>query len=113
MGRLRYMLFQFSQLLPKKQRYPIFVLCSFLGWLIFMNFMIDLTSSAYLISIRQGFLELFKVLQEERLLVYAIVVVAGALLLIGKKNYRTIKSFICLLYVVVILLGILPFLIGG
>lgn len=113
MGRLRFVLFKISRLLPKKQRKPIILICSILGLFAFFNILTSMTHSPYLVSIQQTIHDAQHTLQYQKQLgIYAILIIT-LIGLCSYKYYSSIQTFISLLYVIILILAFLPFLLGG
>ena len=66
MGRIRFLLYKISQLLPKGQRRPVILISSILGLFIFFQFMTRISDSYLLLSVQRVFRDTWKALQDEQ-----------------------------------------------
>ena len=113
MGRIRYVLFRISKLLPKQHRRPIILLSSILGLLIFFNVLLSLTASPYLQVIKSGVLDLFAPVNDTR---QAVILVLLFFLVIGWSSwryYKYLQTVISIGYVILLVLSVLPFVLGA
>lgn len=108
MGRIRYVLFRISRLLPKQHRRPIILISSFLGLLIFFNVLLSLSHSPYLLYVQRGAADLIDQLQEQILLL--IVFVCLLLGWTSWKYYKFMQAAISFGYIVLLILAVLPLL---
>ena len=85
MGRIRFLLYKISQLLPKGQRRPVILISSILGLFIFFQFMTRISDSYLLLSVQQVFRDTWKALQDEQVGGLTIVFICAIL---GYGGYR-------------------------
>ena len=102
MGRIRYVLFRISKLLPKQHRRPII-----------FNVLLSLTASPYLQVITLGVLDLFAPVNDTR---QAVILVLLFFLVIGWSSwryYKYLQTVISIGYVILLVLAVLPFVLGA
>ncbi len=112
MGRIRYILFHVSKMLPKQHRRPIILISSLLGLIVFYNVLYSLTRSSYLMILKSGFLELISPLNDTRQIVIVILLFFLVLGWSSWKYYKYIQTAINMGYVILLILAILPYCIG-
>ena len=79
MGRIRFLLYKISQLLPKGQRRPVILISSILGLFVFFQFMTRISDSYLLLSVQQVFRDTWKGLQAEQVRGLTIVFICAIL----------------------------------
>ena len=62
MGRIKYFVYSISKIFPYNHRKPFIVISSILGMLIFMDFMINVSGSIYLITFKKEINEFISLL---------------------------------------------------
>ena len=87
MGRIRFLLYKISQLLPKGQRRPVILISSILG-----------------------FRDTWKALQDEQVGGLTIVFICAILGYGGYRYYGKIQTAITICYAIIFILAILPFI---
>lgn len=110
MGRIRFLLYKISQLLPKGQRRPVILISSILGLFIFFQFMTRISDSYLLLSVQQVFRDTWKALQAEQVGGLTIVFICAILGYGGYRYYGRIQTAITVCYAIIFLLAILPFI---
>ncbi len=108
MGRLRYMLYQLARVLPKGYRKPVYLIASILGLLIFMNFMINITHSIYLIEIHSAIISLFRAYLSNGGFPFALLFVCLLLYWLSRRYYKELKVAISFGYLMIFILAFLP-----
>lgn len=108
MGRIRFLLYKISQLLPKGQRRPVILISSILGLFVFFQFMTRISDSYLLLSVQQVFRDTWKGLQAEQVGGLTIVFICAILGYGGYRYYGRIQTAITVCYAIIFLLVILP-----
>ena len=112
MGRLRYMLYQLARVLPKGYRKPVYVVTSVLGVMIFINFMIGVTHSPYLIEVQSAINTLLDIYMNNGGMPLFILLVCLVLYWCSVKHYKELKAAISFCYLMIFVLSFLPMLLG-
>ena len=110
MGRIRFLLYKISQLLPKGQRRPVILISSILGLFIFFQFMTRISDSYLLLSVQRVFRDTWKALQDEQVGGLTIVFICAILGYGGYRYYGRIQTAITVCYAIIFILAILPFI---
>ena len=110
MGRIRILLYKLSQLLPKGQRRPVILISSILGLFVFFQFMTRISDSYLLHAQQQVFRDTWKGLQDEQVGGLTIVFICAILGYGGYRYYGKIQTAISICYLIIFILGILPFI---
>ena len=106
MGRIKYFVYSVSKIFPYKHRKPFIIISGILGMLIFMDFMIQVSGSVYLISLKTEINELMS-------MPVFILFVCISLGYVGMKYYKSLKMSISIGYLIILILAILPMLLGA
>ena len=81
--------------------------------LIFMDFMIQVSGSVYLISLKTEINELMSMLLKNDTMPVFILFVCISLGYVGMKYYKSLKMSISIGYLIILILAILPMLLGA
>lgn len=112
MGQIKYFIYSISKIFPYKYRKPFFIMTGILGMLIFMDFMIKISGSVYLIALKKEINAVMSLLIENDTLPLFIIFICALTAYIGNKYYSNLKMAISIGYLVILILSILPMLIG-
>ncbi len=113
MGRIKYFVYSVSKIFPYKHRKPFIIISGILGMLIFMDFMIQVSGSVYLISLKIEINELMSMLLKNDTMPVFILFVCISLGYLGMKYYKSLKMSISIGYLIILILAILPMLLGA
>lgn len=106
------MLYQLAKVLPKGYRKPVYVVTSVLGMLIFMNFMIHVTHSPYLIGVQNAIYSLLATYMDNGGMPLLILLVCLVIYWCSVRYYKELKATISFCYLIIFILSFLPWLLG-
>ena len=110
MGRIRYVLYQITKVVPKKYKKPFYSVSAILGLIAFFETMLYLSKSNYLYNVKNASMYLYyMIIADVRFIMISL---ALGFLLIRKKYYQYLKNGLALAYIIILILAILPYL-GG
>ncbi len=112
MGRIRMILYRISRLLPYRARKPIVGLSMILGSYIFLEVMISITKSYYLLSARNLIQQMWHRVLALNLEAPVLVLIITCIAYCIWKNFKELQSLLIFLDAVILLFGVLPYLIG-
>ncbi|NBJ65089.1 hypothetical protein D5266_07855 [bacterium c-19] len=110
MGRIKYFVYSISKIFPYNHRKPFIVISSILGMLIFMDFMINVSGSIYLITFKKEINEFISLLLANQTFPIFLVFIVLAIGYVSAKYYKNIKTAISVGYLIILILSLLPIL---
>lgn len=111
MGRIRFVLYKISKLLPRSYRKPFILISSIIGLLIFFNILVDFTRSIYLLSIKNALVDVQRIFQNNGSLGVVIIFICIFGTWMSFKYYKSLQTGITMCYVIVLILAFLPMVI--
>lgn len=112
MGSIRFYIYKLSKLLPKKQRKPLILFSNILGVFIAFNVMLHYTSSSYLLDIKAGFIHVSNEIFSSSNPVVILLILVAIIYLLAKRCWKQMQFAISFCYLIILILGILPYLQG-
>lgn len=113
MGRIRFVLYKVSKLLPRTYRKPFILISSILGLFAFFNVLTGLTKSVYLLSVKDIFDVVIPTLQANGSLGIGVIFICVLISWLSFKYYKSVQTFITMCYIIILILAFLPFVLGG
>lgn len=107
MGRIRYVLYQITKVVPKKYKKPFYSVSAVLGLIAFFETMLYLSKSNYLYDVKNAIMYLYYIIIAD--VRFIMIILALGLLSVRKKYYQYLKNCLTLAYVIILILAILPY----